>query len=325
VAQYLCATLPDPPPSAELALCLLHLLYTLAAVTMYARDGMRDLFGIGLVAKVIAFLDHMPKEEGVAVLAPEDSTDTQRQALRLLWHTGNDPRGRSETLKADGVRVITGYLGTSDAKIREAAVCALNVASLETQGKKDVLQHSVESLARLLHSEEETPYLHETCVQLCRCASELPAFRLAFARRVLRSIWLLEKVFGTTALAAVNPLLGGQEPLGTREQAAHVMAHFLQQAKPSEGDKIRVPPVTPLHHIEEPPMFALEECVDILHNLVALLHEVPQPALECLEAITEADKPREELRALLAGGQAHAPKAVKGNIDAMLRKVSDLG
>jgi len=321
VAQYLCATLPDSPPSLELALCLLHLLYTLAAVTMYARDGMRDLFGVGLIARLVEFLDSMPRERGISVVTPEDSTDTQRQALRLLWHTGNDPRGRSETLKADGVRVITTYLDSHDAKIREAAVCALNVASLETQGKKDVLQHAVQGLARLLHSDAETPYLHETCVQLCRCASELPAFRFAFARHVLRSVWLLEKVFGTTALAAVSPLLGGGEALVTREQAAHVMAHFLRQAQPAEGDRIRVPPVAPLQHIGEPPMFALEECVDVLHNLVALLHEVPHPALECLGALLEADRPRELLRELIKTSRVNVPQAAMGDVEAMLCKV----
>lgn len=324
VAQYLCATLPDIPSSPELALCLLHLLYTLAAVTMYARDGMRDLFGVGLIAKVIEFLDCMPKDAGIKVVSREESTDTQRQALRLLWHTGNDPRGRSETLKADGVRVITAYLGSPDAKIREAAVCALNVASLETQGKKDVLQHSVEGLGALLHSEGETAYLHETCVQLCRCASELPAFRFTFARHVLRSIWLLEKIFGTTALAAVGPLLRAEEPPETREQAAHVMAHFLQQQRPAEGDRIRVPPVTPLGHIGEPPMFALEECVDVLHSLAALLKTAPKPALECLQAITEADKPREELRRLITARKVSIPEAARVDVDAMLRKVGDL-
>jgi len=324
VAQYLCATLPDLPSSSELALCLLHLLHTLAAVTMYARDGMRDLFGIRLTAKVIEFLDNMLKD-GISVIALEECTDTQRQALRLLWHTGNDPRGRSEMLKSSGVRVVTAYLDSPDAKIREAAVCALNVASLETQGKKDVLQHSVDGLGRLLHSEAETPYLHETCVQLCRCASELPAFRFAFARHVLKSIWLLEKIYGTTALAAISPLLRAKEPQETREQAAHVLAHFLQQERPATGDGIRVPPVAPPRHLEEPPMFALEECVDVLHDLCALLDAAPKPAMECLDAITEADKPREQLRELISSRRVKIPEAVRGKVESMLRKVSDLG
>uniref|UniRef100_A0A7S2DJJ1 Protein HGH1 homolog n=1 Tax=Alexandrium andersonii TaxID=327968 RepID=A0A7S2DJJ1_9DINO len=285
---------------------------------------MRDLFGVGLIAKVIEFLDKTPKDVGISVVSPEESTDTQRQAMRLLWHTGNDPRGRSETLKADGVRVITAYLDSPDAKIREAAVCALNVASLETQGKKDVLQHSVEGLGRLLHSEAETPYLHETCVQLCRCASELPAFRFAFARHVLRSIWLLEKVYGTTALAAVSPLLRSSEQVETREQAAHVLAHFLQQSRPAQGDRIRVPPVAPLQHVDQPPMFAMEECVDVLHDLCALLFDAPEPALECLAAITEADKPREHLRELIVSRKVRIPEAVRDQVDALLRKVNDL-
>ncbi|CAK0803613.1 unnamed protein product, partial [Prorocentrum cordatum] len=51
VAQYLCATLPDQPLSAPLAQCLLLLLQALASVTMYARDGMRDFLGSGLIAK----------------------------------------------------------------------------------------------------------------------------------------------------------------------------------------------------------------------------------------------------------------------------------
>merc|ERR1712228_308594 len=109
----------------------------------------------------------------------------------------------------------------------EAAVCALNVIALETDGRKEVLGHSVESLAKLLQSENETPYLHETCVQLCRVASELPAFRFAFARHIIDSIWLLEKIFGTTALAAVNPLLDSSESRMMRTQAANVLWHFL--------------------------------------------------------------------------------------------------
>lgn len=325
IAQYLCATLPDLPTTAEVALCLLHLLYTLTAVTMYARDGMRDLLdGVGLIAKLIMFLDQMPRDVGISVVSAEESTDAQRQTLRLLWHTGNDPRGRSETLKADGVRVITAYLASADAKVREAAVCALNVASLETQGKRDMLQHSVEGLAGLLHSEVETQYLHETCVQLCRCASELPAFRLTLARRILKSVWLLEKIYGTTALAAVSPLLRAQEPEELRVQAVHVVAHFLQQASPPEGDRIRVPPVAPLHHVEVPPMFAIEECVDVLHDLVALLNIAQKPALDCLEAITKADKPREELRTLMASNRVSVPEVVRYDVEAMLRKDSGL-
>ena len=37
----------------------------------------------------------------------------------------------------------------------QAAVCALNVISLETEGKKEVLKHSKDGLALLLHSNKE--------------------------------------------------------------------------------------------------------------------------------------------------------------------------
>merc|ERR1719498_2334472 len=108
IAQYLCYTLPDMPPTTNLALCLLSLLRTLSAVTMYANNGMRDVLGVGLIGKVIVFLGQI---NGISVLRPADSTETVRQALRFLWHVGNDPEGRKEMLKADGVRVITTYLG----------------------------------------------------------------------------------------------------------------------------------------------------------------------------------------------------------------------
>merc|ERR1719231_541566 len=151
-------------------------------------------------------------------------------------------------LKADGVRVITTYLGENqDPKVREAAICALNVISLETNGKKEVLAHSTEAFARLLHSDKETAYLHETCVQMIRAASELPSFRFDFARLILKSIWLLEKIFGTTSLAAVSPLLAPEEDAAMRIQAAQVVLHFL--SKPAEGDLLRVPPVCPMQHI----------------------------------------------------------------------------
>merc|ERR1719401_170167 len=161
--------------------------------------------------------------------------------------------------------------------VREAAICALNVISLETLGKQEVLKHSKDGLADLLDSKEETAYLHETCVQLCRCASELPAFRFAFARRILRSIWLLEKIYGTTALAAVSPLLRAVENEDTRTQAAHVIAHFLKTPTPEKGDLIRVPPVAPLDSIGKPSLFGLGECTDILNDLLALLPTAPDP------------------------------------------------
>eukprot|EP00439_Symbiodinium_sp_Y106_P006486 s10413_g1.t1 len=49
---------------------------------------------------------------------------------------------------AEGAKVITQFLSHEDAKVREAAICALNVISLETRGKKDILQHSLEAIAR---------------------------------------------------------------------------------------------------------------------------------------------------------------------------------
>eukprot|EP00929_Paragymnodinium_shiwhaense_P119366 TRINITY_DN91257_c0_g1_i1.p1 TRINITY_DN91257_c0_g1~~TRINITY_DN91257_c0_g1_i1.p1 ORF type:complete len:518 (+),score=109.57 TRINITY_DN91257_c0_g1_i1:89-1642(+) len=303
IAQYLTAILPDVPTTRPLCMCLLYLLRTLAAVTMYASNGLRDVFGITLLGRVIAFLGQVPKG-GIPVVSEEESTETVRNALRFLWHCGNDPVGRKEMLAADGVRFITAYLQHGDTKVREAAVCALNVISLETSGKKEVLQHSLSGLAALAHSRGETPYLHETCVQLCRCASELPAFRFAFARHTIESIWLLEKVYGTTALAAISPLLREGETAEMRTQAAKVMAYFLTKQEPAQGDLIRVPPVTPLDHINNPVMFAIEECVDCLHDLLSLLAVAPDPAFECLEALTTCDKPRIELRDILENNRA---------------------
>eukprot|EP00913_Durusdinium_trenchii_P026152 g24534.t1 len=94
----------------------------------------------------------------------ELSTKIVRQALRLLWHCGNSTQGRVEAIQANGAACITQFLSHHDAKVREAAVCALNVISLETRGKKDVLEHSLEAIGRIIHSESETTYLHETCV-----------------------------------------------------------------------------------------------------------------------------------------------------------------
>jgi hypothetical protein len=322
IAQYLCYTLPDVPSTSNLALCLLSLLRTLAAVTMYANSGMRDIFGTGLVGKVIAFLG---KIDGIPALRPADSTETVRQALRMLWHVGNDVQGRKEMLKADGVRIITTYLGSQhDAKVREAAVCALNVVSLETDGKMEVLKHSKEAFARLLHSDEETAYLHETCVQLCRASSELPSFRFAFARHILQSIWLLEKVYGTPSLAAVSPLLDPQEDLETRTQAAVVISYFLRSPTPNRGDEIRVPPCCPLTMIYEPAMFAIESCVSIMPNLVNLLEFAREPALECLEAMTDAEKPRKELAELVAENRVTVSQAMLPEIQRMLEKEGDV-
>jgi len=325
VAQYLCSTLPEVPPTSNLALCLLSLLRTLAAVTMYASNGMRDVLGVGLIAKVILLLGGQNLQvNGIPTLRPADSTETVRQALRMLWHVGNDPEGRKEMLAADGVRVITTYLDANqDPKVREAAICALNVISLETNGKMEVLKHSTEAFARLLHSDQETAYLHETCVQLCRASSELPSFRFEFARHVLKSIWLLEKVWGTTALAAVSPLLDPKENVETRTQAAHVISHFLRNPSPEKGDEIRVPPVCPLQMIIEPAMFAMEECVSILPNLVRLLDVAREPALECLEALTDAAKPRKELLELVAESRVRVSEDVLPQVQKMLDKTGD--
>lgn len=302
IAQYLCATLPNLPPSLDLALCLLGLLRTLAAVTMYAKDGIRDVLGVNLIAKICSFLGRVPREGGFAQVSEEESTETVKHALRVLWHVGNDPAGRKEMLKADGVRVVTFFLNHKDAKVREVGVCALNVASLETPGKAEVLKHSVKALSELLHSSEETPYLHETAVQLCRCAAELPAFRFAFARKVLRSVWLLQKVFGTTALAAVNPLLDSSESDETRSQAAQVMAHFLTSPS-ARGDEIRVPPVCPLALINDPAMYAFQNCVDVLQQLCSVLGIARQPAMTCLRALMGRSELRDEMRQLLEDGR----------------------
>jgi len=322
IAQYLCATLPDLPPNEPLALCLLYLLQTLAAVTMYAHDGMRDLFGVHLIERLVGFLERAPKDDCLPGASVTDSVQAVREALRVLWHCGNDPRGRRETLQAEGVRVITGYLNTGDAKVREAAVCALNVVSLETKGKQDILAHSTEGLAQLLQNgEEETTYLHETCVQLARCASELPAFRFALARRIVRSTWLLEKIYGTAALGAISPLLGPEEPLELRVQAVQVAAHFL--VTPSAGDVIRVPPVCPLDNIDNPAAYALEECVDILHNLVFLLDATRRPALHCLEALCKYKRPREELQDLISSGRIVVPEAALPEVNALLQMTTN--
>eukprot|EP00439_Symbiodinium_sp_Y106_P055914 s1352_g7.t2 len=144
---------------------------------------------------------------------------------------------------------------------------------------------------------------HETCVQLCRSASELPAFRFAFARHVLTSIWLLEKVYGTAALAAISPLLGPKEDLATRKQACDVALHFLTSSTLAHvGDDIRVPPVCPLGHVEVPTAFAFEECMDILHHLVELCDSAPDSAKVCLKALASRELPKSELSKLLRCG-----------------------
>mmetsp|Transcript_72311 Transcript_72311/g.182352 ORF Transcript_72311/g.182352 Transcript_72311/m.182352 type:complete len:513 (+) Transcript_72311:105-1643(+) len=316
-AQYLCATLPDLPSSEHLSLCLLYLLQTLAAVTMYADGGMKDLFGVHLLERIVGFLAKMPKDGLLPGASQADSVETLRQALRVLWHCGNDPRGRKETLKAEGVKVITAYLDASDSKVREAAVCALNVVSLETKGKEDILEHSPEGLAKLLQNgDAETPYLHETCVQLVRCASELPAFRFAFARRIMGSTWLLEKIYGTAAMAAVSPLLGPQEDEQTRVAALQVTLYFLSH--PTTGDTIRVPPVCPPENVKDPRTFALEECTDILHNLVSLLDVARQPAAQCLQMLCELPRNREELRDIVSNGRVQPSATAEAELASIL-------
>mmetsp|Transcript_57815 Transcript_57815/g.149336 ORF Transcript_57815/g.149336 Transcript_57815/m.149336 type:complete len:512 (-) Transcript_57815:102-1637(-) len=317
IAQYLCATLPDLPSSEPLALCLLYLLQTLGAVTMYASGGMRDLFGVNLIERIVGFLAKIPQDGQLPGVSATDSVELARQALRVVWHCGNDPKGRKETLKAEGVQVITGYLDAGDSKVRESAVCALNVASLETQGKKDILQYSPEGLAKLLHrGDNETSYLHETCVQLIRSASELPAFRLAFARLIVGSTWLLEKIYGTTSLAAISPLLRPEEDVEVRAQALQVALHFL--SKPSAGDEIRVPPVCPLENIEEPRNFALEECVDILHNLVSLIDVDRDASMQCLVALCQISRNKEELRSMVQDGRVNMSKAAEPEVHSLI-------
>jgi len=318
IAQYLNATLPDIPRTEPLSLCLLYLLQTLAAVTMYANGGMKDLFGVSFIKNLLGFLERVPEDGKLPHAPPTESMETLRQALRVLWHCGNDPRGRKETLQAQGVRVITGYLMTGDPKVREAAVCALNVASLETQGKRDILEHSQEGLATLLNNgDSETPYLHETCVQLVRCASELPAFRFSFARRIVEAKSLLEKIYGTAALAAIGPLLQPKEALATRTKAAEVTVYFLETQ--SEGDRIKVPPVCPTDNGQSSADFALEECIDIFHNLVSLLHEptAKDVAMRCLEALCRSKRPREELAQLLADSRVDPPEACRADLQEM--------
>jgi len=319
IAAYLCATLPDLPPTHELSICLLHLLTTLGAVTMYANDGLRDLLGIGLIAKVVGFLALVPKDSEMPAVGIEKSTEITRQALRLLWHSGSNSKARKETLKADGVRVVTGFLLHPSTIVREAATCALNVVSLETEGKQHLLQHSLQPLAMLLHSEEETQYLQEICVQLCRSASELPAFRFAFARQILRSVWLLDKIFGNTALAAISHLLGQDESVETRTEAASVAAHFLQgDASHALGDVIRVPPVA--SDVSSPANFAAEECTEILHNLVALLEVAQEPALTCLRILTRVEQTREQLKAFIRDGLIVIPANARSLVEGLLLK-----
>lgn len=324
MASYLCVVLPEQPQSQLLALCFLNLLKALSQVTMYAKNGLRDLIGCGLIGKLCVFLHRVPPGQGIPVVTPEQSTETVRQALRVIWHIGNDMYGRQEALKAKGVEVITAFLRDQDSKVREGAVCALNVLSLEIPGKKDILEHSTVPLAELLHSDRETQYLTETCVQLCRSASEFPAFRYTFAKHVLKSIWLLEKVYGVTSIAAVYGLILDEDP-NIRLQAVHATLYFLSKQPPARGDEIRVPPICPLERMTNPPMFAIEECTGILHNLLFLLAALmPQdaqgPALDCLELLTTQTKAQHELLEILLSGERPIEASLRTVVREMCNK-----
>jgi len=189
---------------------------------------------------------------------------------------------------------------------------------------KDILEHSTVPLADLLHIEKETQYLTETCGQLCRCASELPAFRFTFAKHVLKSIWLLEKVYGVTSIAAVYGLLVDEDP-NIRIHAVHATLHFLTKRPPARGDEIRVPPVCPLERIDSPSMFAVEECTGILHNLLFLLGDMmPQdaqgPALDCLEVLTNELKAQQELLEVLQSGERPVEASLRQVVEDMCQK-----
>ncbi|OLQ14838.1 hypothetical protein AK812_SmicGene958 [Symbiodinium microadriaticum] len=86
VTQYMCGTLPDLPSSPSLALCLLRLLQTMAAVTMYAKDGMRDIFstGFGLIGKVVRFLGWGPELRTVTMYAKDGMRDIFSTGFGLI-------------------------------------------------------------------------------------------------------------------------------------------------------------------------------------------------------------------------------------------------
>merc|ERR1711879_318508 len=90
----------------------------------------------------------------------------------------------------------------------------------------------------------------------------------------------------------------------------------------SEGDTIRVPPVTPLYHIQHPCLFCYEECPDVLNDLLALLPVASLPAYDCLEALTNYGKPRNCLRAILRDGHAIVDSQDLPRVEALLDKTT---
>jgi len=135
----------------------------------------------------------------------------------------------------------------------------------------------------------------------------------------LKSVWLLEKIYGTAALAAISPLLKAEEDVDTRTQATHVMAHFLRHEGPAEGDTIRVPAA----HVQQPVLYAMQQCTDVLHDLLDVLPIAEQPALDCLDAFTNYQKPREILAAILGEGRSSVGPEHEGRVNAMLAKTGD--
>merc|ERR1711933_613423 len=123
-------------------------------------------------------------------------------------------------------------------------------------------------------------------------------------------------------LEAVNPLLEPAETSGTRSQAAVVMAHFLQGDPEPEGNKSlrhRIPPICPSDHVDDPARYAMEECVDILHNLVSLLDLVREPAMQCLEVLLGTRKAQDELRELMAEGRVTVPHSARADVERLLK------
>jgi len=70
-------------------------------------------------------------------------------------------------------------------------------------------------------------------------------------------------------------------------------------------------------------MYAMEECVSIIPNLVSLLDMAREPAVECLEALTDAEKPRKELLELVAESRVKVSEEMLPEIQRMLDKTGD--